>query len=87
MNTKENLIKGTIVTFEELKKIELNRDIFSYYVDATVKVKDGIVVFGKCKAIESDGEETIYFTEGDDCILIFTVSGNPNMTIKKLLLN
>lgn len=85
---EKNIIKGTIISNEELNEIGFNRLYFSYYVDAIVKLKYETVVFNKCKALdEEDGEETIYFTEGTNTILMFKVSDNPNMTIKKLLLN
>jgi hypothetical protein len=85
---KDDFIKGTLIYNKELAEEGFDKNIFSYYVDAIVKQKKGVTVFNKCKAIESgDGEETIYFTEGNDGILVFTVSENPNIKIKKLLLN
>lgn len=85
---KDDFIKGIIIYNKELEENGFDKNIFSYYVDAIVKQKRGVTVFNKCKAIESEeGEETIYFTEGNDCILIFTVSENPNIKIKKILLN
>lgn len=83
----DKIIKGTIVTKAELKELGFEEKYFSYYVDAIVTLKDKTVVFSKCKAIESDEGETVYFTEGDDTILLFYASKNPNMKIKKIFLN
>jgi len=83
----DGIIKGTIVTKAELEKLGFQDKYFSYYVDAIITLKDKTVVFNKCKAIESDEGETVYYTEGNNTILLFTASENPNMKIKKLLLN
>lgn len=84
---KYKIIKGVMVTKKELKELGFQEKFFSYYVDAIITLKDKTVVFNKCKAIESDGEETLYLSEGNDTMLIFYASQNPNMKIKKLLLN
>ena len=84
---KDEIIKGIMVTKEELKELGFEDKYFSYYVDAIITLKDKTVVFNKCKAIESDEGETVYYTEGNNTILLFTASENPNMKIKKLLLN
>ena len=84
---KDGIIKGIMVTKEELKELGSEDKYFSYYVDAIITLKDKTVVLNKCKAIESDEGETVYFTEGDNTVLIFYASKNPNMKIKKSLLN
>jgi hypothetical protein len=57
-----------------------------WFVDATIWEGDTRVIIKKCKAIvSSSGRETIYFKEQDSGINIFTLSENPNMTIKKSL--
>lgn len=84
---KEDIIKGTIVPKSELKKLGFEEKYFSYYVDAIVTLKNETIVFNKCKAIESEEGETVYFTDGNNTMLLFYLSDNPNMKIKKLLLN
>ena len=58
---KDEIIKGIMVTKEELKELGFEDKYFSYYVDAIITLKDKTVVFNKCKAIESDEGETVYF--------------------------
>jgi hypothetical protein len=84
----EGIIKGKNVSKKELKKNGFKTEIFSYYVEATFTTREGNYVFDKCKAIESDeGEETFYLIEGDDSVIIFLLSTNPNCKVKKILLN
>lgn len=84
----EGIIKGKNISKEELKKNGFEIEIFSYYVKATFTTRERIYVFDKCKAIESDeGEETFYLVEGDDIVIIFLLSKNPNCKIEKILLN
>lgn len=85
---EKNIINGNVIKKEELKKLGFDTNCFDYYVEAIVKLKYETVVFNKCKALEGENdEETIFFTEGKNTILIFKVSNNPNMTIKRILLN
>jgi hypothetical protein len=84
---KDDIIKGMIIPNDLLKKKGFKPEFFSYYVDAIITKKNETIVFPKCKAIESDEDETLYFTEGDNSILLFRLSENPNMKIKKILLN
>jgi len=85
---EEGIIKGKFVSKKELKKSGFKAQIFSYYVEATFTTREGIYVFNKCKAIESDeGEETFYLIEGKDTLIIFLLSENPHCKVKKILLN
>lgn len=66
-----------------------NLECFSYYVKVSIKKKNGTIVFPKCKAIEMEGQETIYFTENSDknLVMFFFATDNKNTTIEKLFLN
>jgi len=89
LKDKEGVIRGTFVSYEDLDKQGFDRNAFNYYVDATIKLKHETVVLRKCKTVDikEKGSEIFYFSEGDDGILIFKKEDNPNMTIKRLLLN
>ena len=66
-----------------------NPKYFSYYVKVLIKKKKGTIVLPKCKAIEMEGQETIYFTENKDknLVMFFFATDNKNTTIEKLFLN
>ncbi len=85
-NIRNTKIIGNFISNEEAYKMGFQIESFSYYVDATIWEGDTRVIIKKCKAIvSSSGRETIYFKEQDSGINIFTLSENPNMTIKKSL--
>ncbi len=89
LQNKDGVIRGNFISYEDLDKNGFDRNEFSYYVDATIKLKHETVVLRKCKTIDiqEEGSQIFYFSEGDDGILLFRKEDNPNMTIKRLLLN
>jgi hypothetical protein len=86
----QNKFKHVIFDAKLMIEKGFNPEIFSYYVNVEIKQKDGqTIVFPKCKAVENEGEETLYFYENQtkDKIMIFRASDNPNTKIEKTFLN
>lgn len=80
-------INGVIVTKQELESLGFNFEAFNYYVDVSIVKKDKTILFKKFKAVESDEGKATYFKEVGGNVLMFDTDQNPNMKIKKLLLN
>lgn len=89
MKNTNGLISGVTISFKELEKEGFDRKVFTYFVQAIFKDKNKTIVLSNCKAIDTGekNEETIYFTEGNDGIFIFTQKNNPNMKIKRIYPN
>jgi hypothetical protein len=89
MENTKGLINGVTMSFKELVKAGFDRKIFTYFVEAIFQDKNETIVLNNCKAIDTGEKnvEIIYFTEGNDGILVFTQRNNPNMKIKRIYPN
>lgn len=89
MENNKGLITGVTISFNELEQAGFDRKVFTYFVEAIFKDKNETIVLNNCKAIDTGekNEEIIYFTEGNDGVLIFTQKNNPNMQIKRIYPN
>lgn len=89
MENNKGLITGVTISFNELEQAGFDRKVFTYFVEAIFKDKNETIVLNNCKAIDTGekNEEIIYFTEGNDGVLIFTQKNNPNMKIKRIYPN
>jgi hypothetical protein len=89
MENNKGLITGVTISFKELEEAGFDRKVFTYFVEAIFKDKNETIVLNNCKAIDTGekNEEIIYYTEGNDGVLIFTQKNNPNMQIKRIYPN
>ena len=89
MKNYEDLITGTTISFKELEESGFDIKVFSYFVEAIFQNQKETIVLNNCKAIDTgeNDAEIIYYTEGNDGVLIFTQKNNPNMKIKRIYPN
>jgi|694.fasta_scaffold145106_3 hypothetical protein len=86
---KKDGLRAICIPKKEISKMGFNPKYFSYYVTITYRENNELITLQNCKAVEDfeDGEETLYFSEGNDSILLIKASDNPKAIIKKIFLN
>jgi hypothetical protein len=86
---KNGGLRAICIPKKDISKMGFDPKYFSYYVNITYTEKNEVITLKNCKAVEDleDEEETLYFSEGNNTILLIRASDNPKAIIKKVFLN